>query len=130
MKQERDLRTRLLEALQKFGIKQVDVARDTGIHHSSLSIWLQGKGKPNNPKIDDQIEQSLTGLYNNKPKITGHSVSRLDLLKGKRERGKVVEDFDDNYGFGNLIPININVELEGKKFKEIFFGILMNLTLE
>jgi len=32
-----------------------------------------------------------------------------------------MEPFDDNHGFGNLIPININIELEGKKFKEIFF---------
>jgi SWI/SNF-related matrix-associated actin-dependent regulator of chromatin subfamily B protein 1 len=43
------------------------------------------------------------------------------MLKGKRERGRVLEDFDDNFGFGNLIPINVNIELEGKKFKEIFF---------
>ena len=28
--QERDIRSRVNEALQKYGIKQVDVARDTG----------------------------------------------------------------------------------------------------
>jgi SWI/SNF-related matrix-associated actin-dependent regulator of chromatin subfamily B protein 1 len=49
------------------------------------------------------------------------TITRMELLKGKRERGRLTEDFDDNYGFGNLIPININIELEGKKFKEIFF---------
>lgn len=43
------------------------------------------------------------------------------MLKGKRERIKFSEDTDNNFGFGNLIPININIELEGKKFKEIFF---------
>jgi hypothetical protein len=45
----------------------------------------------------------------------------MELLKGKRERNKLSEDFDNNHGFGNLIPINLNIELEGKKFKEIFF---------
>ena len=49
------------------------------------------------------------------------SSTKLELLKGKRERCKINEDYDNNHGFGNLIPININIELEGKKFKEIFF---------
>jgi SWI/SNF-related matrix-associated actin-dependent regulator of chromatin subfamily B protein 1 len=120
-KQEKDIRTRLLEAIQRFGIKQVDVARDTGIHHSSLSIWLQGKTKVTNPKIDEQIENYLNNLYASKPKLSANAVTRLDLLKGKRERPKIIENFDDNWGFGNLIPININIELEGKKYKEIFF---------
>lgn len=120
-KHERDVRSRLVDALQRFGIKQVDVARETGIHHSSLSIWLQGKGKLSNPKMEEQIENWLNNLYANKPKLAGTTVTRLEMLKGKRERGKVLEDFDDNYGFGNLIPINVNIELEGKKFKEIFF---------
>ena len=45
----------------------------------------------------------------------------IELLKGKRERTKLLDDFDDNYSFDNLIPINVNIELEGKKFKENFF---------
>jgi SWI/SNF-related matrix-associated actin-dependent regulator of chromatin subfamily B protein 1 len=121
VKNERDVRSKLLDTLQKFGIKQVDVARETGIHHSSLSIWLQGKGKSNNPKIDEQIENWLNNLYANKPKLAGTTLTRLEMLKGKRERSKLIEDFDNNNGFGNLIPINVNIELEGKKFKEIFF---------
>lgn len=121
-KSERDNRSKLLDALQRFGIKQVDVARETGIHHSSLSIWLQGKGKYTNPKIDEQIETWLNNLYANKPKLVGTTVTRLEMLKGKRDRSnKLNDDFDDNSGFGNLIPINVNIELEGKKFKEIFF---------
>jgi SWI/SNF-related matrix-associated actin-dependent regulator of chromatin subfamily B protein 1 len=120
-KHERDIRSKLMEALQRFGIKQVDVARETGIHHSSLSIWLQGKGKSNNPKIDEQIDNWLNNLYANKPKLAGTVLTRLEMLKGKRERGRVFEEFDDNSGFGNLIPISINIEIEGKKFKEIFF---------
>ena len=38
-----ELKKRLGEIIQKYGIKQVDIARETGIHHSSLSLWLQGK---------------------------------------------------------------------------------------
>ncbi len=93
----------------------------SGIHHSTLSLWLQGKQKGNTQKFEEQIENWLNNLYSNKPKLAGMTVTRMELLKGKRDRGRLIEDFDDNYGFGNLIPININIELEGKKFKEIFF---------
>jgi hypothetical protein len=86
-----------------------------------LSLWLQGKLKGNNIKIEDQMENWLNNLYSNKPKIVGTATTRFELLKGKRERMKLTEDLDNNHGFGNLIPINVNIELEGKKFKEIFF---------
>lgn len=116
-----DLRNRLIDALQKYGIKQVDVARDTHIHHSTLSQWIQGKAKGNMTKYEEGIETWLNNLYSNKPKLAGTNLSRLELLKGKRERTKLLDDFDDNYSFDNLIPINVNIELEGKKFKENFF---------
>jgi transcriptional regulator with XRE-family HTH domain len=119
--QDRDLRVRVNDALQRYGIKQVDLARETGIHHSTLSLWLQGKLKGGSIKNEEQIENWLNNLYSNKPRISGSSYTRLELLKGKRERGKLNDNFDNNNGFGNLIPININIELEGKKFKEIFF---------
>ena len=38
-----ELKKRLQDIIQKYGIKQVDIARETGIHHSSLSLWLQSK---------------------------------------------------------------------------------------
>lgn len=128
---EKDLRIRLQEALQKYNIKQVDVARETLIHHSTLSQWLQGKAKCNTTKLEEAIESWLTNLYSNKPKLAGTNLSRLELLKNKREREKMNEifdnkshlydSFDNNHNFDNLIPINLNIELEGKKYKEIFF---------
>ena len=48
---EKDTRVKIHEALQKFNIKQVDVAKETGIHHSTLSLWLQGKVKGHFIKI-------------------------------------------------------------------------------
>ena len=63
----------------------------------------------------------MNNLYTNKPKLIGSNLTRLELLKGKKDKIKFSDDIDNNFGFGNLIPININIELEGKKFKEIFF---------
>ena len=127
-----DLRNRLKKALQKHNIKQVDVSRETKIHHSTLSQWIQNKLKTNTEKIENDIEQWLTNLYATQPKFAGTNFSRLELLKGKRERNNLFKDFDSNYGFDHLIPININIELEGKKIKESFFWNLNEpyLTVE
>lgn len=35
---EKDLRARVYEAINKFNFKQIEVARETGIHHSTLSL--------------------------------------------------------------------------------------------
>jgi DNA transposition AAA+ family ATPase len=49
----------MLEALAKYNIKQVDVAREAGIHHSTLSLWLQGKVKGHYIKIEDTLTEWL-----------------------------------------------------------------------
>lgn len=117
----RNIRERFIEALQKYGFKQVDVSKDIKIHHSTLSQWIQGKAKGNTQRLEEAIESWLNNLYSNKPKLAGTNLSRLQLLKGKGEKNKLYDNFDSNYNFDNLIPININIELEGKKFKDIFF---------
>ena len=119
---DKDIRTRVNEALIKYSIKQVDLAKETNVHHSTLSLWLQGKVKGTQIKIEEQMERWLHNILSvSKNKAFGSKpLYRLQLLKAKREK----PNFDkivDNKGFGHLIPININVELEGKKFKEIFF---------
>lgn len=48
---EKDVRTQMLEVLTKYNIKQVDVATEADIHHSTLSLWLQGKVKGHHIKI-------------------------------------------------------------------------------
>jgi transcriptional regulator with XRE-family HTH domain len=50
--EEKDVRAMMQEALQKFNIKQVDVARETGVHHSTLSLWLQGKVRGHQIRIE------------------------------------------------------------------------------
>lgn len=60
----------MLEALAKYNIKQVDVARQAGIHHSTLSLWLQGKVKGHYIKIEDTLTEWLQNLYSGKPRYT------------------------------------------------------------
>lgn len=68
--EDKDVRTQMQEALQKFNIKQVDVARETGVHHSTLSLWLQGKVRGHLIRIEETLSEWLNNLYSNKPRYT------------------------------------------------------------
>ena len=125
--QEKDLRTRINEILKRYNLKQIDIAKDTGLHHSTLSLWLQKKVKTLNQKQEDNLEKWIVNLQSNKPKIN-KITNRLYYLKGKKERPNF--SFDNNKGFGNLIPMNIHIELEGKKYKEQFFWDLNEAYLQ
>jgi transcriptional regulator with XRE-family HTH domain len=78
---DNELKKRLQDILHKYNIKQVEVARETGIHHSSLSLWLQGKIKGHMVKIADTIEQYIENFMPNKPRMNTTHISKLSLLK-------------------------------------------------
>ena len=55
------------------------------------------------------------------PKFAGTNLSRLQMLTAKSAHQKLFQNFDSNGKFDNIIPININIEIEGKKIKDCFF---------
>lgn len=106
----KDVRTMMQEALQKFNIKQVDVARETGVHHSTLSLWLQGKVRGHQIKIEETLTEWLNNLYNNKPRYTTlnkttnhqHQLTPTALtFKPKSDRTEAEI----------LVPVHIDLEL-------------------
>lgn len=62
---ERELRQRLQETMIRFDLKQVQVSKETGVHHSSLSLWIQGKIRGHQVGIDETIENWLNNLQSN-----------------------------------------------------------------
>ena len=118
--EEKDLRPKVIEAIKKYNLKQIDIAHEINIHHSTLSQWLQRKAKISRT-AEENIENWLCNIYSNKPIYAGTNLSRLQQLTNRGQNSKLFEDFDNNSGFDNLIPININVELEGIKFKDNLF---------
>ena len=122
--EEKDLRPKVLDAIKKYNLKQIDVAKEVGVHHSTLSQWLQHKAKISH-QAEENIENWLNNIYSNKPIYAGTNISRFQQLTNRNQHYKLFEEFDSNYGFDNLIPININVELEGIKYKD---NILWNLN--
>lgn len=118
---DKEIKLRLQEFMNKYNIRQVEVARETGIHHSSLSLWLQGKIKGNVVKISETIENYLENVMSNKPRMNTMHISKLNLLKAPNNR---IEDESlegaFNNGFGTLVPIRLDIESDGKKLKENF----------
>lgn len=69
-------------------------------------------------KISETIENYLENFMSNKPRMNTMHISKLNLLKSPNNR--IDEDIDNNNGFGTLIPIKIDLEIEGKRLKENF----------
>ena len=103
---------------------QIDIAHEVNIHHSTLSQWLQRKSKISHT-AEESIENWLNNIYSNKPIYGGTNLSLFQQLTNLNQNSKLYEEFDCNHGFDNLIPININVELEGIKYKD---SLLWNIN--
>ncbi len=104
--------------MHKYNIKQVEVARETGIHHSSLSLWLQGKIKGHPAKIVDIIEPYMENFMSNKPCMNTTHISKLSLLKSPANRFENGDWEAAENEFGMLIPIKLDIEIEGCRLKE------------
>lgn len=52
-----------------------------GIHHSTLSLWLQGKIKGHYVKIEETIEEWLQNVLANKPRFSKNSGSKFLQIK-------------------------------------------------
>ena len=96
--------------------KQVKFNLD--IHHSTLSLWLQGKIKGHQVRTEETIEQWLQNLYSNKPRFTKKFSSRFYKLK----HGKIVpfiatstESVKASYfQTPEYIPISIKIDYDNR----------------
>lgn len=61
-------------------------------------------------KISETIENYLENFMSNKPRMNTMHISKLNLLKTPNNR--IEEDLDQNNGFGTLIPIKLDLEIE------------------
>ncbi|CAD8092991.1 unnamed protein product [Paramecium sonneborni] len=85
MQIQKDLKSRIQEILQKHNIKQVDLAREIGIHHSTLSLWMQNKNKPRkqdisnsqSTRIEELLERWIATFHANKGQGMGTGQFRL-----------------------------------------------------
>ena len=88
--EEKDLRPKVLDAIKKYNLKQIDVAREVGVHHSTLSQWLQHKAKISHT-AEESIENWLNNIYSNKPIYAGTNISRFQQLTNRNQHYKLFE---------------------------------------
>ncbi len=117
---DNELKKRILDVMHKYNIKQVDVARETGLPHSTLSLWLQGKIKGHMVKIADAIECFVENFLSNKPRINTTHISKFSLLKSPANKFEDGDWEPAENDFGMLIPIKLDIEIEGVRLKENF----------
>jgi hypothetical protein len=91
----------------------------SGIHHSTLSLWLQGKIKGHFVKVEETIEEWLQNVFTNKPRFSRNSGSKFLQIKNSPINA------DKLNSSSNLIPVRIDLEMEGRKFKD---QILWNIN--
>ena len=57
--------------------------------------------------------------------MLGKNLSSFQHLTNHNQNSILYEEFDSKHGFDNLVPININIELEGIKYKD---NLLWNIN--
>jgi SWI/SNF-related matrix-associated actin-dependent regulator of chromatin subfamily B protein 1 len=105
---------RLIDALRTHGLKQVQVARESGIHHTTLSLWLSGKCKGSVNKIEAAIENWLSAVDKRRlttPVVETACVSRFHRITRRRNR-RLLED-------SALVPIRLDITAQGRRLREI-----------
>ena len=112
-----NLRTRLLDAIDKYHLKQVDIAREAQIHHSTLSLWLQDKVRGHKISIEDSLEKYLQKLMSNRPRIASSHITKLATLKANREDETFPKEADQNVD--TLVPMKLDIELDGRQLKDM-----------
>jgi hypothetical protein len=90
-----------------------------GIHHSTLSLWLQGKIKGHFVKIEENIQEWLENLQANKPRFSKNSSSKFVQIRSNPV------NIDKLTAPDQLLPIRIDLDMEGRKYRDL---IIWNLN--
>ena len=94
------------------------------MHHSTLCLWLQGKIKGHQVKIEETLSHWLKNLDPNRPRLTKGSTMRIPLNKPLEQKESAMEIeksasvIRDVNKTDELITIKIDIDNEGIRYKE------------
>lgn len=75
----------------------------------------------NGINITDQVQNFIEQFEASKPKMPTTSLEKLPYLKQPNNLLETApETIDSNHGFGSLVPITIDTEIDGRHYKERF----------
>src|ERR1700721_1573728 len=58
---------RVRDAMEVYGMNQIDVMRDSGVSNSVLCLWLQNKYKGDNAKVNDRCKKGIKNTVHPTP---------------------------------------------------------------
>jgi len=120
---EKSLRTRLLNFIHTHKIKQVEVAREAVVHHSTLSLFLQGKIQPN-AKTEQNLEQWLERGHLSTPGFPrvglGKPIETAETKAASQKQQEVKKMIPEDAMKveEDLVPVRIDLEYEGIRLRE------------
>ena len=95
------------------------------MHHSTLCLWLQGKIKGHQVKIEETLSNWLRNLDPNRPRLTKGSSMRIPLNKPIDQQKETAMEIEktttaikDVNKTDELITIKIDIDSEGIRYKE------------
>ncbi|OMJ87465.1 hypothetical protein SteCoe_10796 [Stentor coeruleus] len=96
-------------------MSQSTLAKETGISPSTLALWLAGKLRGNNSKLEGEMEKWLSKQQ--VPKYRELYPVRSEISQFHRIT-KHNNIHNEDEGVSELVPIRIDIETEGRRFRE------------
>ena len=112
-KMEGDLRLRIIDALKYLGMSHTTLAKETNTNLSTLSLWLAGRLRGNNSKLESEMEKWISKQQ--LPRLRDLFPVRTEISQFHR----ITKNFNSiDEEPSELVPIRIDIEIEGRRFRD------------
>jgi hypothetical protein len=110
---EGDLRLRVIEALKYLGMSHTTLSKETNTNLQALSLWLAGKLRGNNSKLENEMEKWISKQQ--VPRFRDLFPSRTEISQFHR----ITKHLNDTKeGKSEQVPIRLDIEIEGRRFRD------------
>ena len=117
---EGDLRMRAIEGIKYLGMSQNTLAKETGISLTTLALWMAGKLRGNNSRLESEMEKWLSKQQI--PRYRENFPIRSEISQfhriTKHRNTSLRKDENNENDISELVPMRIDIELEGRRLRE------------
>jgi SNF5 / SMARCB1 / INI1 len=110
---EGDLRIRVIEAIKYLGMSQTTLSKETSLPLTTLALWMAGKLRGNNSKLEIELEKWVTKQQI--PRFRDFYPIRSEISQFHRitkHTNKIEDEISE------LVPMRIDIEIEGRRLRE------------
>ena len=126
---------RVRDAMEVFGMNQIDVMRESGVSNSVLCLWLQGKYKGDNAKVNDRLHKWIEDLP---PPSSDLAPSTSSPSSSTHSSSLPFHVFQQPPSYSSshrpshadqLIPIRLNCAVGQQRYEDTFLWSLFEHTI-